>query len=211
MWRHSQTCLFWCFDNRSPTGRNMLQEREGGEKKYDKSASTCFCFLCCPLDLRGTDKFALNWKMLSCLSAAATCLDGPGSWALGDPGHSSDTPLCIAALYLELHLPINRRGGIKGPSVWFAAKTILNLETLEVKGAIKYSIRSLDKSSLNMVGEVVDGKVAYPRDMWVVKAFFCTPPFKSHRVFLGFHLLPLDGATCIATLPGIALLASSVD
>ena len=112
---------------------------------------------------------------------------------------------------MELHLPINRRGGIKGPSVWFAAKTILNLETLEVKGAIKYSIRSLDKSSLNMVGEVVDGKVAYPRDMWVVKAFFCTPPFKSHRVFLGFHLLPLDGATCIATLPGIALLASSVD
>ena len=186
-----------------------MQER--GEKKYDKSASTCFCFLCCPLDLRGTDKFALNWKMLSCLSAAAASLDGPGSWALGDPGHSSDTPLCIAALYLELHLPINRRGGIKGPSVWFAAKTILNLETLEVKGAIKYSIRSLDKSSLNMVGEVVDGKVAYPRDMWVVKAFFC-------RVFLGllcpwqfFHLLPLDGATCIATLPRIALLASSVD
>ena len=48
------------------------------------------------------DMFPLNWKM----SAAAACLDGPGSWALGDPGHSSDTPLCIPALYFELHSPL---------------------------------------------------------------------------------------------------------
>ena len=51
------------------------------------------------LSLVSMTGWALNRRMSGCLSTAG-CVDEPWSWASGDPSHSSDTPLCIAALYL---------------------------------------------------------------------------------------------------------------
>ena len=66
------------------------------------------------LSLVSMTGWALNRRMSGCLSTAG-CVDEPGSWASGDPSHSSDTPLCIAALYLELDLgPLNWRTGVLG-------------------------------------------------------------------------------------------------